>query len=174
MSEYIISDGITTLAVNLEDGSWRVVGTDSALGCKCFWFEWETGQLMTSALGHVFLLERPGEDADGSQPIRYEVETPGRALDLGQVGVVQRVFIDINTRGETLVPSLILDGGTVVPLPKVVRTPVRETWECGGGGASGRIIGVRLAGNILKRVDLYGIEMDVSVGQQEHQRGASG
>lgn len=168
MSEYVLSNEIATLAVNLENGTWRVIGTDSRLGCKCFWFEDETGLLMTSALGNVLLLERAGETTDGAQAIHYEVETPGAALEVGQQGVAQRVYVDINTRGEVLTPWLVVDGGDVVALPRIVQTTQREVVEI-PASVPGRIFGVRLVGDIVKRVDLYEVAIDVSHGEQEHQ-----
>lgn len=172
MSEYVISNEIVTLAVNLEDGSWRVIGTDSRLGCKSFWYEETTGQLMTSGLGRVFLLERTGEESDGPEGIHYEIETPGSALDAGQSGVAQRVYVDVNTRGQALQAWLVVDGGDVYALPLVVQSTKRAVVEIPAGNVPGRIFGVRLAGLIFKRVDLYEIAVDVSLGQQEHQASA--
>ncbi len=168
MSEYLVSNEIVTLAVNLEDGSWRVVEVDSQLGCKFFWYEADTGQLMTSGLGKVILLERPGETTDGVAAIYYEVETPGHALPAGQVGVVQRVYVDVNTRGDALTPWLVIDGGDVLPLPKVVSTTKREVIEIPAGNVSARIVGVRLQGHLTRRVDLYEIAVEMSTGDQEH------
>lgn len=169
MSEYVISNEIVTLAVNLEDGSWRVIGNESHLGCKYFWYEETSGQLMTSALGRVFLLERAGEEADGPEAIPFEVETPGVALEAGQEGVAQRAYFDINTRGQELEPLLVVDDGDVVPLPRLVRSPKRQVVEVPAGGVPGRIFGLRLRGRLLRRVDLYEMSLDVSVGVQEHQ-----
>ncbi len=172
MSEYIFSNEITTLAVNMEDGSWRVIHNDSHLGCKYFWMEWETGPLQTSGQGKVYLLERPGETADGTLPIVYEVETPGQALDAGQVGIVTRVYIDVNTRGDVLAPWLVIDGGDVVALPYTVQTTRRAVVEIPVDGVPARIVGVRLQGALTRRVDLYEVAVDVSVGEQEHQGAA--
>lgn len=171
MSEYIFSNEIVTLAVNLEDQTWRVVGTDSRVGCKFFWMEWETGHLQTSSQGRLLLLERPGETTDGTDPVYYEVETPGQALEAGQRGFVQRVYVDVNTRGDVLIPALIVDGGDVVELPRRVQTAQREVVEIAVNSVPGRIFGVRLRGFLVRRVDLYEIAMDVSLGQQEHQLG---
>lgn len=169
MSEYLFSDEITTFALNMETGAWRIVGVDSRLGAKYFWYEADTNELQTSALGKVYLLERAGETADGAVPIWFEVETSGRALPVGQVGVVQRVYIDVNTRGEALTPRLVIDGGDVVDLPMVVSTTKRQVIEIPAGNVPARIVGVRLFGHITKRVELFEIACDVSVGEQEHQ-----
>lgn len=174
MSEYVISNEIVTLAVNLEDGSWRVLGQESRLGSKCFWYENETGELLASALGTVLLLERTGETADGREPIRFQIETPGQALDLGQSGTAQRVYVDVNTRDQVLTPHLVVDGGVVYPLPLVVQTTVREVVEIPAGSVNGRVFGVRLTGLLTKRVDLYEVAMDITVGQQEHQVSGGG
>ena len=169
MSEYVLSNGVTMVAVNLEDGSWRVLGRESNLGSKCLWFEAETGELMGSAHGRVLLLERTGELADGPEAIAFEVETPGQALDLGQAGAAQRVYVDVNTRDQALTPTLVVDGGLVFPLPLVVQTTVRAVVEIPAGGVNGRIFGLRLAGRLTRRVDLYEVAMDITIGQQEHQ-----
>jgi hypothetical protein len=174
MSEYVFSNEIVSLAVNLEDGSWRVVATQSGVATKCYWYEEDTGELLGSALGQVLLLERPGETTDGAASIYYEVETPGVALDAGQIGVIQRVYVDINTRGERLETALVLDGGDVRVIPALVQTPVRQIVEVPTGSVSARLAGVRLWGAIRQRVDLYEIALDVSIGIQEHQAQGGG
>lgn len=169
MSEYQFSNEIVSLAVNLEDGSWRVIATDSSMSTKCYWYEEETGECLGSAMGKVLLLESPIEVTDGSAPIYYEIETPGIAVDAGQTGIVQRLYLDLNTRGESLTCALVLDGGDVRPFPAPVETARREIVEVPTGNVPCRIAGVRLWGRITQRVDVYEIALDVSVGIQEHQ-----
>lgn len=174
MSEYQFSNGIVSLAVNLEDGSWRVIAVDSHMSTKCYWYEDETGECLGSAAGKVLLLESPTEVTDGTAPIFYEVETPGQALDAGQVGLVQRVYLDMNTRGESLDIALVLDGGDVRKLPGPIETHEREIVEVPTGNVPARIVGVRLSGHIRQRIDLYEIAMDVSIGVQEHHAQSGG
>lgn len=174
MSEYQFSNEIVSLAVNLEDGSWRVIATNSRMATKCYWYEEETGECLGSAVGKVLLLESPVEVTDGTEPIYYEIETPGQAVPAGQTGVVQRVYLDMNTRGESLTCALVLDGGEVVTLPAPVETATREVVEVPTGNVPARIVGVRLFGEIRQRVDVYEIAVDVSVGVQEHQMSGSG
>lgn len=160
MTEYILSNEEVTVAVNLEDGSWRVLG----VGSKAFWFEWDTGKLQASFNGKVQHLEDELALTDDGTAVTYEVETPGAIYDVGQVALATRLYVEINTRGQNVTPALILSGGNytdgdVVTLP-VVNTALRETREI-PLNYTARVFGVRLTASLTQRVDLYGIEMDV-------------
>src|SRR5574342_26666 len=151
LSEYILSNEDVTVAVNLETGAWRVLG----VGCKAFWFEWDTGYLMTSFAENVQHLEKELELTDSGTGVPYEVETPGTLTDAAQLGKVTRVYIEINTRGQIVTPSLILTGrpnaaDTVVTLP-VCQTSERQTREF-PVDYTARVFGVRLTGTLTDRV----------------------
>ncbi len=158
MSEYLLSNEIITLAVNLEDRSWRVLGGAPVMAYN---FEWDTGKTITTINGQVVIYEDEGALTDAGTPIIYQLETPGAVIDVAQKGLVKTVWIEINTRGQSLQPRLVLDDGVLVDLP-VILTSQRETVEL-RVNQSARIVGVRLVGNLTDRVDLYGIELDVDV-----------
>ncbi len=158
MSEYIISNEIVTLAVNLEDHSWRVLGGAPLLASN---YEWDTGKNIGTIDGKVVIYEDEGVLTDAGTAIPYQIETPGAVIDIAQKGLVKTVWIEVNTRGQSLQPRLVLDDGVLVDLP-VILTSQRETVEL-RVNQSARIVGVRLVGNLTDRVDLYGIELDVDV-----------
>jgi len=164
VSEYLLSNEIVTLAVNLEDRSWRIVGGPVI---KALNFEWDTGKLLASAGGKVVIHEAEGILDDDGDSIPYQLETPGALIDVAHKGLVKTVWIEVNTRGQALLPRLVLDDGVLVTLSEIVTTQ-RETVEL-RVNQSARIVGVRLVGNLTDQVDLYGIELDIDAPIPERQ-----
>ena len=162
MSEYILSNEIVTIAVNLEDKSWRVVGGPVI---KAFNFEWDTGKLLASAGGKVVIHEAESALTDAGTVFPYQLETPGALVDVAQAGLIKTVWIEANTRGQAVVPTLVLDDNVLVVLPQF-STTARATVEI-RVNRTARVVGVRLTANLTDRIDLYGIEIEVDVPMAE-------
>lgn len=152
--EYVISDESQTLALNLTSGTWRDLG----IGCKAFYSEEDTSDFVASFNFGVYSLEDYGTVLDGADAIDIEWEAGGKLLDISQDTTVQRIFLDIDTGGQLLTPTLILDN-TELDLPTFL-TNAREVVEYSVGRTC-RLVSVRVTGAIEQRVKLYGLEMDL-------------
>ncbi len=162
--EYLISDGIQTLAFNLRLGTWRDLG----IGCNGLFAEEDTENLLGSFNFGVYELEDYGAVIDGADAIEIEWELGATLSDIGQRTTVQRVFIDIDTSGQLVSPTLILDN-TTVELPTFL-TNQREVVEFSVGQTC-RLVGIRLTGSVSDVVELFGLEMDLYVPGGEPSQG---
>lgn len=173
MSEYMLGNEIVSLAINLEDGSWRFIG----LPIKRLFFEWDTGLMLASFNGGVYVLEDTDEQPlmDGATLIAYQLQTPQLLTDAAQKGTVERVYVEANTRGEKLTVRLVVDedteGDPNLHTIGIVITNARETVELpiNGPAIQGRRFAVRLVGNLAHRVDVFGIELDIDMGEAQRQ-----
>lgn len=157
-SQFVISDGGQTLAMNTEDGAWRDLG----LGCSALFYEEETDEIVAGLPASVVALEHEGSLDDAGSPIAFEIETRGERFDAAASGFIQRVYFDVNTNGMVLVPTIILETGEVA-LPALV-TPSRPAVPIEYAfGRFGRILGVRLAGSLTKPIEVFGIDADCYV-----------
>ena len=154
--EYLISDGVQTLAFNLRLGTWRDLG----LGCSGLFAEEDTENVLASFNFGVYELEDYGTITDGNDAIEIEWEMGATLSDISQRTTVQRVFIDIDTSGQLITPTLILDN-TTVELPTFL-TNSREVVEFSVGQTC-RLVGIRLSGSVSDVVELFGLEMDLYV-----------
>jgi len=154
--EYLISDGAQTLAFNLRLGTWRDLG----LGCSGLFAEEDTENVLASFTFGVYELEDYGTITDGNDAIEIEWELGATLSDISQRTTVQRVFIDIDTSGQLITPTLILDN-TTVELPTFL-THSREVVEFSVGQTC-RLVGIRLSGSVSDVVELFGLEMDLYI-----------
>lgn len=152
--EYLISDETATLALNLDDLLWRDVG----IGAKAFHYEDDTNELIASFAGKVMRLEVEGVTDDDGAPISFDFETGSGITDIDIPGVMLYAFIEADTDGELLTPTLILDNAEIT-LPKF-QTAQRETVEY-GIGRSGRVVGMRLTGKLTKLIEIFSVEIEV-------------
>lgn len=173
--EYLVSDGTTTLAVNLASGTWRVQGSISQGTIRALYREPDTTDLLGTTTGpapSVYILEDPGVTLDGAVNIPFEVQTPDRLVDDADVGLCQRIYIDVDPAGSTITPTACFQAvaqNGVVQYVEVVLPPFtgsgRQTVEY----AQNRTIlswAVRLTGSVAGQpVTVYGIEADIFVPQ---------
>ena len=167
MSEIILGNGVTSLACNMEDGSWRQL----ALPIRRLFFEWDTGLMLSSFNGGVYLLEDTSAQPllDGETPVAFQLQTPQYLCDVAQKGTLSMVFVEANTRGQTLTVRVVVDedgeGDPNLVTIGTVQTSVRETRELpiNGPPIQGRRFGIRVVGNLSQRVDIFGLEMDIEV-----------
>jgi hypothetical protein len=158
--EYILSDEITTVAVNIIDNTWRVLGVPMG----AFNFEPDTGLSIANVFGRVVEFEIEGYTLDGTDlGIVLEWQTP--AIDTGeaQIGLVQRLYVEADTQSQSVGVVLILDD-VEIPLP-AFETNGREVVEW-AIGRTGGVASIRLTATITERVFLYGIRLDVHVGAE--------
>ncbi len=160
-NEYIISNGSETLGVGYPMTAWRAFG----FGCTAFYYEPDADAFTASFGTATYELEREGTLTDNGSSLRLTVETPSVASDAAVALRLQRLYIEADTAGQTVVPSLILDETTVV-LAGFSNT-VRSTVEYALDHPS-RTIGVRLESTTLRdRIDVFGIEVDYYVPEGE-------
>jgi len=153
--EYFISNGSETFALSVRDTAWRVFG----LGCSALFYELDVDALVASFSTGTYELEREGVQTDNGSTIRLTVETPAIEVDPSRHGVLQRIYVEMNARGQSLTPTLLIDNTEVVLT--AITNSVRSTVEI-AQHRTGRVFGLRLASTTLaQRVDLFGVEMDV-------------
>jgi len=169
----MLGNEFVSVAVNLEDGSWRLIG----LPIKRLFFEWDTGLMLASFYGGVYLLEDLNAQPllDGTVPIPYQLQTPQFMTDVAQKGTLSMVYVEANTRGELLTARIVVDedgeGDPNIITIGTVQTSERKTIELpiNGPPIQGRRFAVRLVGNLSNRVDIFGIEVDVDMGDPGRQ-----
>lgn len=152
--EYFISDTNTTLALDLRLNGWREVGP----AATALFFEEDTKLLIASFSSKVLILEDENVLTDDGAAIPFDVETKGKLIDVSQRGIVRYIFIEANTDSQQLIPELIIDEVTIT-LPGL-QTTKRSTTEY-RIEQEGKVISVRLTGNVSKQVEITRIEADV-------------
>jgi len=155
--EYIISDGTTTLAINLRLGTWRDLG----IGCSALYAEQDTPNVIASFNFGVYALEDYSTVLDGTDAIDLEWELGAKISDISQRTIIQRVYIDIDTGGQLLTPTIVIDN-TTIELPTFL-TNSRELVEYSINRTC-RLVGLRLTGQIEDVVNLYAVELDLAMG----------
>lgn len=155
-NEVIFSDTISgqTIAWNVREGRWRDLG----VSLDAIFFEEDTGRTIVSLAGNTVIFEDPGMVTDAGAPIPFSLETPAAMLHAGRQPLVQYLFVEANTHGQILTPTLVLEG-IEIPLPplvtdgqKVIEYPILR--NC-------RTMAIRLTGSLVLPVEIFGIEMDV-------------
>ncbi len=150
--EYIVSNTVTTLAVNINTERWREIGVPAT----ALFFEDETGQLQSSFSSKTFILEAENTVADGTATIPFELETPAVTSETEQ-GIIRRVLIDMDSSNETITPTLILDGvETTLP---TFRNDGRKV-QSFAIAKSGRSVALRLTASLIKKATVYGITFE--------------
>lgn len=155
--EYWITNGLQVLVLDIRNQTWRVVNQPiSTLYCDCDGAQMLGATSTGAAAGET----RDLEGATPDEAIEYAIQTRSQRVAVDSQGFVQRMFIEINTNGQDIVPSLIHDGGQLVC--PTINNATRETIEL-PVGVSTRLAAVRLTGTVLAEVQLAGIELDVYV-----------
>lgn len=156
--EVWFSDEATTLVVDPNNGTWRI----AAGGVTALYYEPDTELLVGSFAGSVNIMEPPQVVLDAGTAIPFEVETPGRLTDITAEGLVARLYFEVDTAGQLLTPTLVLDDDEVVLPPfTTVGRPLHAIEYA--VGRWGRVVGVRLTGSLIRQVTIYGIDIDVYV-----------
>lgn len=158
--EYWLLTDEQTLAIDLRDYSWRQIDkVFDGIG-----YEPEFGKVFASFGGKTYSFEDGGTYTDGvSGAIDIEWEFGAALTDIAHNGVVQRIFLDINTLSSNLTVTVITDNtttslGTITTTPGNTRTLIELPV-----GLPARLFGVRLSGSVNSRIELYGIAIDVKL-----------
>jgi len=153
-NEYLISDGSQGLAYHLEKRRWRDIG----VGFTAIDYERDGDVFVIGTSDDTEIFETPGT-APSSQSLTIE----GLALTLfsEELVVVEDMFIDATTGGETFTPTLITNNGditldTIAPSTRQLLTQSLDRMF--------QVMGLRLAGTSLtSNVEIYGAEIEVSL-----------
>ncbi len=101
---------------------------------------------------------------NGALGIPVEWQTPAKLLDEGRLGLCSRFFIDVNTGGEDLQLTILVDGNEY-PYPIQINTDERETVEV-AFQVSGRIYSIRLVGCLsFGQGELFEVWTDLDEGR---------
>lgn len=153
--EYLLSDGSQTFALSVRDGAWRRF----EFGCSALFYELDVDAVIASYSTGTYELEREGTLTDNGSSLQLTLETPGIEVDPSRHGVLQRIYVEANLRGQSLFPTLIVDNTEVAFA--AITNAARGTVEIAQHSA-GRVFGLRLESTTLRdRVDIFGVEMDL-------------
>ena len=155
-NEYVLSDGVTTLGFRPQEGVWR----DLSLSTTALFYESDTDRFLATVGANVLVIEDEGASADNTTSIQFEVETPAARIDEDHSGLVQRIYLDINTSNQFITPVLVLDYDTRAL--ENIRTATRQLIERPVGTTSW-VIGVRATGTLSSQVEIFGFGADVYV-----------
>lgn len=151
--EYFISDGSQTLAVNLRDGTWRDVG----YGSDAYFYAEELDILALSNKAKILDFEKEGTSDDDGTDIDVSIEPSLLRHDNEKESIIQHIHIDSNTADETLAVTLITDNSTVSLGNLSTSSRSVTTFNV---GKTGQVVGVRLAGSLSEKIEVFGVDVD--------------
>jgi len=156
--EVWFSDEVTTLVVDPADATWRIAKS----GVTALYYEPDTELLTASFDTHVVVLEPPNVTLDVVDPVPFQVQTPGRLSDIADPMFIERLYFEVDTADQLLTPTLVLDNvETVLPPFKTTgRPPQPPEYAIGRWG---RVVSVRLDGELVRQVTVYGIDLDIYI-----------
>lgn len=152
-----LTDG-ETLVYDFRSQSWRDLG----MRVLALFKSSVSRDVLASFYDNVYLLEDPGTTQDGTTGIPIEWEIGGALTDIAHFGVVQRVYLDINTNTTSLTVTLLVDGASVslgniaVSARTTIELPVPSGWQ-------GRVFSVRISGTAIDPIELFGVAVDVKL-----------
>lgn len=151
--EYFISDGSQTLAVNLRDGTWRDVG----YGSDAYFYAEELDILALSNKAKILDFEKEGTSDDDGTDIDVSIEPSLLRHDNEKESIIQHTHIDSDTADETLAVTLITDNSTVSLGNLSTSSRSVTTFNV---GKTGQVVGVRLAGSLSEKIEVFGVDVD--------------
>lgn len=153
--EYLVSNGSRTLAVSLEDTSWRDVGLNDV---TAYFYEYDTDKIVAGRASNTQLVEEEGVFADIAAAIPIEWESPAIDGPNDAVVVVERVFIDMDPDSNTLTPTLInrFDAVTLTAQTGAGRRTFEDEVQLMVIKPS-----LRIAGSVTSRVTVFDAEFEV-------------
>lgn len=151
-----LSDGVTTLILNLNTMAWRRFG----VGVSALYSEPDTGQLLGATSSRVLSVELDGTTDDAGSALAFEAETPAARIDESSYGVAQRLYVDAETSGQSVTPTLLVDDQPTVLPPFAVTS--RQTVEY-ALTTPGRRFAVRLTAQPTAPIEVFSIRLDVYV-----------
>jgi hypothetical protein len=157
--DYYISDGQAQILIyNARTQTWRFLQLNSQT-----LYAADDDEEIIANIGFGFVAGETTalEDPAADEQVTFEIEVPTRRVSTDTQGVVQRIFIDIETGGAQVTPRLLFDD-TVIVLPVIVAA-ARTTIEYARLNLA-RLVAVRLSAVVTtETIIVYGIEADVYV-----------
>jgi hypothetical protein len=167
--EILISDGKTlTLAISYDglaqgELNWRLPGPIMTAA----YYDLQTGEVQACFTGNIYQFEVPGTFTDGPNPIAFELQSPGDMPDVGAEFTTQRLYLTFNApKGQKVTPTLIVDGTEIV-LPVLTGKGKRFTYEMSPKYFARLFDGIRLNANLTGRLEVFRLEADVWLGEQQ-------
>lgn len=155
--EYVLTDGVQTWAWSVREEKYV---RDFGVGFPLIVYEMETGLLLVCTDGgDVGQLDAPGVVTDlNGAGIPFEIQPPSFLLRTSELALVQRVYVELNSNGQLLVPTLIVDAVELALPP--ISTTEQQTIEL-PVTKIGTVFGVRLSGLLTAGpVEIIAIEWD--------------
>ncbi len=114
---------------------------------------------------------------NGLNGIPFELQTPAALLDQGREALSQRFYIDINTNGEALLVTILVDDIEYVfpnpTTPRLLSTVGRQTVEM-PFQVVGRIYSLRLTGCLsFGQIEFFEAWADIAIGDSPSGQQAS-
>lgn len=164
--EIVFSDGATlTLALAYDGVMDNFVWRQPGQILTAAYYEPQTGQIQAAFGGATYLFEEPGQLADGTAAIPFIMQSPGDMPDIGAQFTTQRIYISATLNNQTVTPTLIVDG-TEYGLPPITANGSRVQIELSPKVCGRFFEGVRLNGSLTNRVEIFRIEADVWLGDE--------
>jgi hypothetical protein len=148
--EYIGSDGVQTLAVNRE-GRFRDLG----VGLSALYYNEETDQLAVTYNSKVVDFEKPLIYTDNGDAISIILEPPSINIDSSIAAVLQFLTFDINTSGNQITATLIVDGVTTVLGVMQSTARVKVFFNI---GKVGTLFTLRITGLVTSVIEVFSIK----------------
>jgi hypothetical protein len=161
-NEYFMSDGITTLAHDLEQKAWRDLG----VGCAAMFIEDDTNELIVSFASKVLIFETNGASNDDGSGVAFNVEFNGQITVSHNKRYLRMLYFDLTIpAGQTVTPYLVVEnpngGDTTINLtPLIGATGTRKLYEV-PIAQSGTIISVGLTSTITGVLSINSASLDV-------------
>jgi len=152
--EYIISDGTQTLALDLEDGTWRDLG----VGLGAMYYDATDQALYATLSGSVVEFEKEGQVEDNGTDLSLAIDTASLRAPDEACMFVDALEFDVNTGNEVWAASALING-TAVSLGNVQKNGRSGVYYAVERMA--HYVGARLTGTIDAAGELFGIGLDV-------------
>jgi hypothetical protein len=151
--EYIISNGTSTLAYNIERKVWRDLG----VGCNALAYSATSDQIAAVFSSKIVNFEKEGDTADAGANITYDLQTG--ETNFGDVTALEFLRIDANANTETLTVYGIFDG-TSTSKGTLTTTAGRRFTEIDLSGQLVERFATRITGTINAAVEVYEIQLE--------------
>lgn len=106
--EYIVSDGVQTIAIDIRTRRVRDVG----IALSAAFYSEETNQITGTLSSKLVEIEKPATYTDNGTAIPLIVESGHITLDRQAKSLLQYIIIDISTNNETITATLLHDAST--------------------------------------------------------------
>lgn len=154
--ELWLSDETTALILDVRSQTWRIITKN----VTALFYEPDTQQLVASGSDGTVLADQHGVLTDAGSGILFVVETPGIMVDDVIAGLVQRLYLDVNTGGVSVTTTIVIDDVEYVLPPFATTARPLPPIEI-AVGRWGRVTSVRLSAIVANPIEVFGIEADL-------------